>query len=96
MIQTGMIDYGPQTQGWNLGSGTGVRQFVSPDIAFQPPFVTPPRIALAISGLDSEHSTNLRVTVESSDIEADEFNIVIRTWDDSLVYSVVVTWIAYD
>jgi hypothetical protein len=51
---------------------------------------------LALSGIDSEHTTNLRVTVTPYDVEADEFNIMIKTWGDTLIYSVLVTWIAHD
>jgi H-type lectin domain-containing protein len=96
MIQSGVLDYGPKTDGWTLGSGSGVRTYVSPDIKFNPAFTAPPRIALALSGLDTEHTTNVRVTLEPADVEADEFNIAVRTWGDSLIYSVLVTWLAFD
>jgi hypothetical protein len=96
MIQTGVIDFGPQTSGWNLGAGTGQRSFTSQDIGFNPPFGVAPAIALALSGIDSDHATNLRLTLNPYDVQANEFNIQINTWDDTLLYSVVVTWIAYD
>jgi hypothetical protein len=96
MIQTGAAEYGPQTSGWNLNTGTGERTFLSPDIKFHTLFSTPPNIMLALSGIDSEHTTNLRVTVTPYDVEADEFNIMIKTWGDTLIYSVLVTWIAHD
>jgi hypothetical protein len=61
-----------------------------------PPFGTPPHVAVAISGVDAEQSANLRLFVETSDVAANEFNIVVFTWDDTLVFGVRVTWIAYD
>jgi hypothetical protein len=96
MIQTGVARFDSQMNGWNLSTGTGVRSFSSPDIAFQPPFPAPPTLVLALSGLDSEHSVNLRVTLQPYDVEAEEFNIIISTWDDTILHGVTVTWIAHD
>jgi hypothetical protein len=96
MIQTGAVDFNVHTSGWTLGAGAGDRSFVSPDIPFDPPFGTPPHVAVAISGVDAAQSANLRLFVETSDVEAGEFNIVVSTWDDTLVFGVRITWIAYD
>ncbi len=97
MMQTGLARYNyVTTGGWNLSAGAGERSFQTPDIPFDPPFPSPPKIALALSSIDSEHSTNLRVSVEPYDVERDEFNIIVKTWDDTLLYQVWITWIAYD
>ena len=97
MIQTREHQFGYATApGWTLNTGSGFRQFRSPDIKFNPPFTTPPTVALALSGIDGDRTTNLRVQLEASDVEADEFNVIVTTWDDSLVHQVWVTWIAYD
>ena len=96
MIQTGAVEFNVDTNGWTLGAGEGRRAFVSADIPFDPPFGTPPHVAVAVSGVDAAQSANLRLFVETSDVEAGEFNIVAYTWDDSLVFGVRVTWIAYD
>jgi hypothetical protein len=96
MIQSGVQQFGFATSsGWTLNAGSGGRAFHSPDIKFNPPFNTPPKIALAISGIEGTQ-TALRVNLETTDVEADEFNIVISTWNDSLIEQVIVTWIAYD
>lgn len=97
MIQSGVVEYGVSvTPGWNLSTGTGERIFLSPDIKFSLPFSAPPHVVLALNSLDSDHATNLRVVLEPYDVEADEFNIKIRTWDDTVLSSVSVTWIAHD
>jgi len=96
MIQTGVARFDAQMNGWNLSTGTGVRSFLTPDIAFQPPFSAPPTLVLALSGIDSEHGANLRVALQPSDVEAEEFNIIISTWDDTVLYGVTVIWIAHD
>jgi hypothetical protein len=96
MMQMGAFEFQPQAAGWNLSSGTGPRSFRSPDIKFQLPFNGTPQILLALSGIDSEHTTNLRLTVRPDDVEPDEFNIIVSTWDDSIIHSVMVTWLAFD
>jgi hypothetical protein len=97
VIQTRVHQFGYATApDWNLNTGSGMRRWHSPDIKFQPPFTNPPTIALALSGIEGEQTTSLRVHLDTLDVEADEFNIVISTWDDSVVRQVWVTWIAYD
>ncbi len=96
MIQTGTAWYSVQTPGWNLHVGTGPRSFRTPDISFQPQFPAPPTVVLAIGGVDSEHVTNLRATLQAYDIEPEEFSIEIGTWGDSAIYQLWVTWIAHD
>ncbi len=96
MIQTGVARFDAQMNEWNLNTGTGARTFSTPDIPFQPLFNAPPVIALALSGIDCEHTTNLRVALHPSDVEKEEFNIMISTWDDTILHGVTVTWIAHD
>jgi len=95
MIQKGVVHLSSMDQNWHLNAGTGERRFESSDIHFQPPFPTTPGIALALSGIDGETS-NLRVQVLPQDVEPDEFNIVVRTWGDTVLHGVWVTWIASD
>ena len=97
MIQTGVGDYSYVTlPHWNLNTGTGERTFQTPDIPFDPPFPAPPKVALALSGIDSDQATNLRVEVYPHDVEPGEFNIVVKTWDETVLYGVWITWIAHD
>ncbi len=95
MLQTGTVWYGVDSPGWNLHSGTGERVFRAPDVSFDPPFGTPPKVMLAVAGIDSDQTTNLRVVLEAYDVEPGEFSIRINTWDDTLVYNVWVAWIAH-
>lgn len=96
MMQSGVVHLGVDTHGWNLHAGSDRRDFISPDIPFPRPFGAPPTVIVAVSGIDSEHSTNLRVFADVTDVENDEFNIHLFTWGDTLIYSVQLTWIAYD
>jgi hypothetical protein len=96
MIQSGFVHLGVDTEGWNLHAGSDRRDFTSADIPFSRPFGSPPTVVVALSGIDSEHSTNLRVFADAADVESNEFNIHLFTWGDTLVYSVLLSWIAYD
>ena len=95
MILTGFVWYNVNlTEGWTLASGSGERVFRSQDIQFNPPFQTPPAVALAISGIDSEKG--LRLTLQAFDVEPGEFNIRLGTWAETAIYQVWITWIAFD
>jgi hypothetical protein len=96
MIQSGVIHLSAQMQGWTLNTGTGDRTFLSPDIGFQPPFGSPPKVLVALAGIDAEHAANLRVIIEAVEIENDEFNIRVNTWADTSIHSVQVAFIAHD
>jgi H-type lectin domain len=95
MIQTGMVLFGDSPE-WNLSAGSGERFFRTPDVCFDPPFETAPAVVLAMAGVDSAYTANLRIALEAYDIEPGEFSIRIRTWDDTLLFNVLVTWIAHD
>jgi len=97
MIQTGTAWYDVvNTPEWNLNAGIGDRSVRTPDIPFNPPFSQPPHVVLALAGVDSERTANLRVALEPHDIEPGEFSIKIKTWHDTALYGVGVAWIAYD
>jgi|SRR5215212_5876880 len=97
MIQTGVVFFGYGNEPtWNLGAGSDSRTFTTPDIHFAQPFPNTPTMVLAINGIDSDHNTNLRVSLEPLDVEKDEFNIKINAWADTRLYGIWVTWIAND
>jgi len=96
-IQAGTVSYGYLSPGiiWNLNSGSGERIFTSPDIRFPTPFSTKPTIIVALYGVDAGNGANLRLTVTTSDVEPEEFNAEFKTWGDSVIYTVWVSWMAY-
>lgn len=96
MIRSGVMQFGAGHPGWTLNAGNGFRTFVSPDVAFQPPFGSTPTVMLALSGVDAEHTANVRVTLELAEVENDEFNIRVNTWADTMLHSVQVSFIAFD
>jgi hypothetical protein len=44
--------------------------------------------------VDSSNTANLRVWIAAEDIQTDEFDLVVNTWDDTLIYAVWGVWIA--
>ena len=95
MIQSGRVQLHSQMPGWQLNAGSGFRTFLSPDIKFTPSFNTTPQVVVAFCGIIAQ-SNNIQVAVVTSDVEADEFNILIQAWDVTLLTEVTVTWIAHD
>ncbi len=106
MIQSGIIELGDgaaDSPEWTLNvpgpegsEGGAPRTSRSLDIPFKVPFELPPRIIVALAVIDAEHQFNLRVTVSAEEVQAEEFNIRVTTFGDSLIYSVLVSWIAHD
>lgn len=96
MIRSGTLWCGTESPGWNLDSGFGDRTFRALDVTFETPFEVPPKVLLALGGIDSAHMTNLRVVAEAYDIEPGEFSVRVRTWDDTIVYNVQIAWLAHD
>jgi H-type lectin domain len=96
MIQTGVVWYNNETRGWKLDVGEGFRSFTGEPVRFEQRFSAPPSIALALAGLNSANATNLRVGLIPLEVLPDEFKIEVKTWQDTRLYGVEVSWIAFD
>ncbi|CUS09746.1 unnamed protein product [Tuber aestivum] len=59
------------------------------------PFITPPKVSVFFKELDMDRKKNWRVLTKASDIDANGFTIHINSWDDSILYSAIASWIAY-
>jgi hypothetical protein len=94
-MQTGMFNFSQATDSaeWRLNSGSGERNFHK-TIKFPQPFNAPPQVAVALSGVDSSSTTNLRIEIWTEDIEPHEFDVVVHTWSDTILYGVSGVWIA--
>jgi hypothetical protein len=102
MIQSGTIEFpatgliGGTTGAWPLDNGQGDRTFRTQDIPFPIQFAQAPHVSLSIAGIDADGQTNLRVRLVAEDVQQDEFNIRVSTWADTLIYSLVIAWVAHD
>ena len=76
-----------------MNSGTGERDFRT-TIKFQEVFTSPPKLAVALTGVDFNNSANSRILIYAEDIEAHEFDLVVHTWEDTKIAGVSGVWIA--
>ena len=103
MIQSGTValpvggdPLGAAPGTWSLSAGSGDRTYRSPDIRFDPPFADPPIVLVSLAGVDADAQFNLRIHINAEVVQAEEFNIRVSTWADTLLYSAGVAWVAYD
>lgn len=58
-------------------------------------FSNPPEVLVMLNMLDTEQAINTRLSVYSTNITVNGFDVGIQTWDDSKVFGVGITWFAY-
>jgi hypothetical protein len=94
-MQTGTFHFDMVTNpsDWRLNSGTGERDFRA-TIKFPEPFTSPPKLAVALTGVDLSNFANSRIEIYAEDIEAGEFDLIVHTWWDTQVFGVSGVWIA--
>lgn len=79
--------------GGEMWTGQGPRERRR-QVAFSEPFRAAPAVHLTISLWDVDAATVVRSDVSAEDITADGFEIVFRTWGDTKVARVRVSWMA--
>ncbi len=62
-------------------------------MAFEPPYSVPPRVALGLSWLDCDHSTDISVSAQAENIYADNFTVSIAPGPDSRLYAASCSWL---
>ena len=83
-------DFEDDGQMWR---GNGPRKSVAA-VNFATAFSTPPHVQVSISMWDISNNTNNRADVQAEAITAEGFDIVFRTWNDTQVARIRVTWTA--
>ena len=94
-MQTGTFHFDEVTNRsqWGLSGGTGERDFRT-TIKFPEAFPSPPKLAVALTGVDFSNSAGSRIMIYAEDIEAHEFDLVVHTWADTQIFGVSGVWIA--
>ena len=77
--------------GLPMWSGHGDR-VVDLFVPFRRLFAAPPAITLGVSGMDSDHSANLRFMLTAQRVQANGFVLCFRTWGDTHIARACVTW----
>jgi H-type lectin domain len=86
------------TSGWTLdkpGAPRSGEREHREAITFSKTFSSPPEVMVAISGLDIDEAKNSRVRVYAQNITEEGFDLVFTTWDDTTLYTVRATWLAF-
>jgi len=68
---------------------------VAPRVPFGRTFSKPPAVTFAITWLDVDKDYNLRYNVEITEITTEEFTVSFKTWCDTYIYSIKVTYWAF-
>jgi H-type lectin domain len=77
-----------------LGAGTGHR-YDHRHVSFGHKFSAPPRVMVAMSGLDAGgETTSIRVETYVTAVDETGFDVKVATWENSRVYGLHVNWIA--
>jgi hypothetical protein len=93
-IETGEEILGVLTQpGWNLSSGTGLREFYH-TVTFRSPFQEPPTVTLALAHINSAGGNNLRFDLTVHAVTSTTFTLRAITWGQSSVLALTASWLA--
>lgn len=76
-----------------MWSGDGPRQMRS-HVVFSEPFRSPPVVHVGLSMWDMSNAANARADILSEDVTRAGFLIVFRTWGDTKIARVRVSWMA--
>jgi H-type lectin domain-containing protein len=92
-IKTGQFGSGLSNADWKLNDGTGDRTYRQ-HIDFGESFPEVPATALGITYLESTVAP-VRVAVEAKNVSPQGFDVEIRTWRNTHVWSCGGFWIAF-
>jgi hypothetical protein len=95
-IQTGTYFVRFTNGGHYMNTGKGERTYEE-RIYFEEKYEKIPHVMTSISGLDEDNkdSSAIRIELKEEKIDTAGFNLIIRTWDDSRLFNIKVTWTAF-
>tara|TARA_R110002012_G_scaffold90404_1_gene221059 strand:- start:844 stop:1197 length:354 start_codon:yes stop_codon:yes gene_type:complete len=76
-----------------MWTGSGPREY-SKFVAFRQSFLSPPLVHLGISMWDISNRANARADIQTGSIKPEGFTVIFRTWGDSKVARIRVSWLA--
>ena len=74
-----------------MWTGTGPRK-TSKTIEFDGQFEVPPSVTVTLAMWDTSNDANMRLDVRAENVTEKSFEIAFRTWGDSKVARVRVSW----
>ncbi|WP_455212738.1 H-type lectin domain-containing protein [Kaarinaea lacus] len=91
-----IVEFNQFTPDWTLAqenASEGSRTFVS-SVLFDVPFSNVPIVHVGLSGFDIDQRDSARISVHAEAITSNGFDMRIKTWRNTRVYQVEVSWIA--
>lgn len=93
-IARGDIDlFSDFANGGDMWTGHGSRERRS-YVAFAEPFRLPPAVHVSLSLWDMDAGANVRADIAAENVTAKGFDVVFRTWSDTKVARVRMSWLA--
>ncbi|NLS00663.1 hypothetical protein HGP17_27865 [Rhizobium sp. P38BS-XIX] len=94
-IQGGKTELYSSEEGWTLSEGNGDRSFWK-RIVFDREFMHTPFVTASLSGIDASKDNNLRLVLQPHNVTPFAFDLEVRTWADTTISYVALTWMAYE
>lgn len=79
--------------GGDMWTGSGSRERRK-TVSFSEPFSTPPSVQVSLSLWDMDSGANIRADLQADAITETGFDMVFRTWSDTRVARVRMSWLA--
>ena len=79
--------------GGNMWTGNGSRERRK-QVRFSEPFSTPPSVHVGLSLWDVDQRANVRAELVAENVKLDKFDLVFRTWSDTRIARVRLSWMA--
>src|SRR5688572_16627874 len=96
-IMAGAARFDCSEPGWTLlepaGAGSSQRRFIG-RITFDRPFGAAPVVQIGITGFDMDNADNSRLGVSILGVDGNGFEVALKTWWNSRLWSVELNWIA--
>src|SRR6186713_2716368 len=92
----GAVRFGDSSPGWALlerTPGNGERSYAG-RVQFERVFQAPPVVQIGITGFDIDNGANARLNVGIIAVDGEGFEVELRTWWNSRLWSVDLNWIA--
>lgn len=93
-IQSGTDRQSKDHMEWELHKGHGARSHTV-TVTFPEEFAVPPTVVVSLCGFDSHAGHNVRLDVRATRVEHNQFRLTYKTWGDTYVHQMQVSWIAY-
>lgn len=84
-----------RTPGWELlNPGVDRARSTRTRVTFEHTFYNPPLVHAGLAGFDIENGDAARVALQISQVDATGFTVEIKSWFNTRIWSVDVSWLA--